>query len=1011
MPNQKNSFLNIFSTFGSIFESIFIWFGHTLRQDTYSYCELETADSDTVLVAHDGSLISVLRLEGITYLIGSEEFVNVQEGLQKTLQTIMSQPGHVVQVFFGYNKEEAYEQIKEVFSGARDTAHRLQLELNELFEERQNYLSSYCSSEDLYLVLWTRLKSLTKEQLKRSNKDKQKYIRKQNLPPFRLTQNLIAAIPDLRESHDSFVKSVLDDMKDLGFQTKLLGVHDAVYTMRRIADPEFTDRSWRPFLPGDKLTIKAPVRKDYDIADVLWPSLARQILPRDAKNLDLRTAQVGDRIFASIHIHLFPKDIQPFFELFRRTIQTKIPWRISFLIESDGLSGSQIRKTLSSVLSVTSSQNRLLNDSLNLLEHINLNTDDSVVKLRVSATTWAPEGNLRLLRSRSAMLARAIEGWGSCDVSELSGDAYEGYISTLLGVSGTGIAPASIAPLSDVLYMLPLFRPASIWERGAILFRSPDGKPWPYQPGSHQQTTWIDLIYARPGSGKSVLSNAINLAVCLSAGIQRLPRIAIIDIGPSSSGLISLLKDALPADKKHLVAYHRLRMRSDYSINPFDTQLGSRYPTPQERAFLVNFLNLLVTPVGADKAYDGVSDMSGLVIDELYKDKADDGNPNIFSVGLEEDVDVLLEEMGFIQDDKTTWWEITDSLFMAGFSHEALLAQRHAMPVLAEVTAICRLPAIQDLYGKIIVATGEALIHAFARMISSAVREYPIISEVTQFDLGDARVISLDLDEVARSGGDAANRQTAIMYMLARYVLARHYFLTEDNIADMPSNYRHYHQKRIAEIREDPKRIVFDEFHRTAKAQAVRDQVIQDLREGRKWKVQIALLSQALEDFDEVMVEFATSIFVMDAGPQQSVEKTATVFGLSETAKNMLRTRVHGPREAGVTFLAQFATKQGLNTQLLTATLGPIELWSLNTTAEDVNIRNQLYKRIGPKATRRILAQLFPSGTAIKTIEDRYADYKEQSVIIDEDVKSSVLESLVNEIIAAARNQQSKIKT
>ena len=93
--------------------------------------------------------------------------------------------------------------------------------------------------------------------------------------------------------------------------------------------------------------------------------------------------------------------------------------------------------------------------------------------------------------------------------------------------------------------MLPIVRPASPWDNGALLFRTPDGKPWPFQPGSSQQTTWIDLVYARPGSGKSVLSNALNLALCLSAGITRLPRIAIIDIGPSSSGLISLLKEAL----------------------------------------------------------------------------------------------------------------------------------------------------------------------------------------------------------------------------------------------------------------------------------------------------------------------------------------------------------------------------------------------------------------------------------------------------------------------------------
>lgn len=100
-------------------------------------------------------------------------------------------------------------------------------------------------------------------------------------------------------------------------------------------------------------------------------------------------------------------------------------------------------------------------------------------------------------------------------------------MSSALGISTDSVARVSVAPLSDVVYMFPLTRPASPWNTGAVLFRSPDGKPWPYQPGSTLQTTWIDLIYARPGSGKSVLSNSINLALCLSTGIQRLPRIAI----------------------------------------------------------------------------------------------------------------------------------------------------------------------------------------------------------------------------------------------------------------------------------------------------------------------------------------------------------------------------------------------------------------------------------------------------------------------------------------------------
>ncbi len=991
------------------FKSLASWASVGLKQTTSSYCDLQTADSRYVLVADDGSLATIIKVSGVTCLIGTSEFEQMQESLQHALQTTMSQPGHHVQVFFGYNKDIVAGEIKEIFRPAKETATRLTLDLDDLFRERVSYLSKYCAHEETFIVLWTKVKSLTATQSKQANKEKKKVATSKNIPPFISTQNLLAALPALRETHDSFVRAFVAELNRSSIVSHLLEVHDAVYVMRNIVDPDFTDRSWRAKLPGDKITIKNPAKQEkVNISDIMWPNLAKQIIPRDGEVIDMRTVRLGDRLYSTVYIDLFPQEVQVFVKLMARVMQANVPWRISFDIESDGLADQRFKKALSSVLGFSSAQNRLLNQSLTLLEYINLNTDDAVVQLRVAVTTWAPENDLSLLRVRTSILAKAVEGWGSCDVSEISGDPFAGLASTFLGVTTKNVATASVAPLSDVLRMLPLFRPASPWKYGAVLFRSPDGKPWPYHPGSSQQTTFIDLIYARPGSGKSVLSNAINLALCLSPGIQRLPRIAIIDIGPSSSGLISLLKDALPLNKRHQVAYHRLRMDRHHAINPFDTQLGCRFPTPQERSFIVNFLTLLVTPVGADKPYDGVADMAGLVIDELYKSFTDNAKPNVYTFGVEDMVDGLLEEIGFISDTQTTWWEVADALFMSGFARQALSAQRRAMPLLADVTAICRLPAIDDLYGKLVVSTGETLIQAFSRMISGAVREYPIISQVTKFDLGEARVVSLDLDEVARSGGDAANRQTAVMYMLARYVLGRDFYLNDDNLVDMPEVYRPYHQQRVNEIKEDSKRIVFDEFHRTSNSSAVRNQVIQDMREGRKWNVQVALLSQSLSDFDELMVEFATSVFIMDAGPEQSVRKTSEVFGLSDTGRAALRRRVHGPREGGSTFLAQFATKAGINTQLLTMTLGPVELWALTTTAEDVYLRTQLYRKLGSKNARRLLADQFPGGSAKKELEERFSQYKEESGLIDDEGKQGVMGEFVKELIDAYQRLQSK---
>jgi intracellular multiplication protein IcmB len=986
----------------SFFESVdvfFAWLSTSLKQTTESYCDLETADSLTTLVNHDGTLISILKMDGYTELAGPAEFTHLCNGFTNAFQAVMGHSGQAFQVFFSFDKQSIRKLIEDTYAPAYATQKRLELNLEDLFAERINILSQYCANEKIYIALITRPFTLSTEQSKEAFKAKLKMIRATKAPPFLNSQTIYAAIPEIRDTHEAFVRSILNDIQALNVQISLLNVHDAVHAIRMTADPDFTGDDWKATLPGDKLPVRIVNELQGDISDLLWPSLANQVIPRDAEIIDRRTVQVGDKIYSGVYIDLFPKDTRPFMMLFYRLLPSNTPWRISFLVESDGLATVKLKGFLTGVLSFSSAQNRLINDSVNLLKYLNINTDEDLVRLRVVIMTWAPEGDIPLLRRRSSELVKAVQGWGSTEVSELCGDPFAGFVASMLAATLSSPAVPSIAPLSAIMQMLPINRPSSPWKYGAMLFRSPDGKLWPFQPGSPEQTTWIDLVYARPGSGKSVLSNGLNLALCFSAGLTRLPRIAIIDIGPSSSGLISLLKEALPASKRHLVAYHRLQMTQEYSINPFDTQLGCRFPTAPERSFLVNFLSLLATPLGATKAYDAIGDLAGMIVDELYKFFSDDVNPTPYAPGLEEFIDSILEEIGFVRDSKSTWWEVTDALFSAGFTHEALLSQRYAMPLLADATSICRSASIEDLYGKIVAPTGETLINAFSRMISGAIREYPILSRVTAFDIGDARIVSLDLDEVAKSGGDSADRQTAVMYMLARYVLARHYYLTDETMGNIPVQYQAYHKTRIVEIREDPKRIVYDEFHRTGKSQSVRDQVIIDMREGRKWKVQIALLSQSVDDFDSVMIDFATAIYIMDAGASQTVDNTCRIFGLSETAKIALKTRVHGPRQGGGTFLVQYATKNGVSAQLLTLTLGPIELWAFSTTVEDAAVRNRLYSHLGPAEARRFLASLFPSGTVAKLIEKRMNDLKESGQLIAEEDNLSVIEQLVSEIL------------
>ena len=153
-------------------DSLLAWLGSSLRQHTAAYCDLETADSRHTLVAHDGALISVIRLHGMSTLVGSEEFAWIHNNLCQSLRMTMAQPGHTLQIYFNYDRDGIATELTDVLTPAIKTAQRLDLDLRDLFQEKINYLSKYCGHESIFMVLWTRPTLLSKEQYKTSPKRK-----------------------------------------------------------------------------------------------------------------------------------------------------------------------------------------------------------------------------------------------------------------------------------------------------------------------------------------------------------------------------------------------------------------------------------------------------------------------------------------------------------------------------------------------------------------------------------------------------------------------------------------------------------------------------------------------------------------------------------------------------------------------------------------------------------------------------------------------------------------------
>lgn len=981
-------------------------FQTALRGTMESFIRLETADDEYSLVAKDSSLVSVVRVDGCRQMIGEEEYQNLIKAGTLKLGSRFERQGHALQVFFVRDPDRIHTELTAKVKPVRQTADNTELEVQDLLDERVRHLSHYLSYEECYFVLWTRPSIMAKTEGDRTRKEAQEKNKGWVKAPY--SQSPLLMLEPMRTRHKSFVSGSLSALDEMGIRAEMLENHVALRCIRDNMYPSRANEEWKALLPGDPMPSNAPTSRT-DMSELLWMPLSAQLAVGDAKAIDDQVVQIGDTLWAGIDMVLGPMDPSPFPMLLNRLFEAKVPYRISFMIEGGGASSVALRSFAATMMGVTNKSNKQIKYAIEGVQ--NLARSEAVVKLRISLATWARRDQMKLLLDRKSVLMQAVESWGYCQVSDASGDPLDCVMSSALGIHCGGTAPCAIAPLYEVMKLLPWQRPSSPFATGAVLFRTPDGKVWPYQTGTNMTTTWFDLIFAQPGAGKSVLMNALNLGTVLTPGLSKLPFIAIIDIGPSSSGLISLIKDALPANRSHEAAYYRLQMSHQFAVNPFDTQLGCRYPLADERSYLIELLTLLCTPPGADKPYDGMNQLAGLVIDEMYRwrdDKAANAEPRPYLPRVDGDIDEGLQKHNIHLPSEPYWWDIVDKFYDVGDFRLANLAQRYAVPVLGDSITASRRPQIQTLLEETTTGTSpETLIAAFERMVTSAVREYPIVASITQFEITDARVCALDLMDVAPQGDSSADRQTAIMYMLARHTLVRSWWMGMDSLRQIPEKYRPYHEARLQDIAETPKRLSLDEFHRTSSSPSVRGQIVRDVREGRKRGVQIVLASQLLDDFSKDMVDLATGVWVLGtAVSDKAVDNVQERFGLSQTARNVIRYRLTGPKASGAPALLVLGTTEGRYEQHLINTLGPIELWALSTSAEDVAIRTRLYKKLGAGRARQMLASIFPGGSARNEIKRRVL-MRAESGEARGAATSAVIEDIVEELVKSAEKSGS----
>lgn len=926
------------------------------HRDVTSFCDLATCDRNG-LITFGGDYVSIARLGGTRRMTSGPEIEAVSSRVRVALSSLFGTSGHALQFCYVADPDGVDAAIERNLDERRAIAAALNAEFDDIFAERRRILPPYMRQERIWLVLWTRPARLSTQELRAVKGERRRLLA--TLPPMGDAQNPLLGSLELGTIHQSFAHNVVQALANESIQVELLGPEDGLKAIREEIYPETLGGEWQPSTPLSRASDCVPDEDDpADVSDLLWPPLREQLFRDSAVTPDFTTARLGVLDWSPIELARPPEvphagapgiPIPSFTDLASKLASRRMPWRATALIEAVRPGQLMWKDTIATFLKFGA--NLPINAAFAELKDMRARQSDTVVKLRMAFATCAPAGAADTLRIRASRLEQAISAWGGAAASRICGDPLAGVLSSVPGLAIASTAPPAAGPLSQILAMMPWARPGKPWTDGAMLFRAADGTIVPYDAAGSGREAVLDLFVAPSRRGKSSLANALLFATVLSTAAltaqgARLPLIGKLDIGDSSSGFVDMVLSGLRAEDQHLALHVPFQLIDAHSYNIFDTEACCRAPLHYHKTFLSNFLSLVCKPLEGP-AFESMNQLIEAVIPASYEYFSDHG-PSVRPKPWRPDTDPMVDA--------------------------ALLRHRLAVPTIGDLIEVVRLEKIRLNFEKTNPTGGsENIIDIFRRYITHFVDKYPTLNKRTQLDLGDARIVVVDIDRVAPQGQGEAQRQTELMYLLGFQITGRNFFLHPDDAEDVPRHVRAYHRRRFEEFRESFKRIECDEFQRTAGAPFIQKQFEEAARRAAKLNVKIGLASQKLGDFGEYLISHSTGRFILGAGDEAEAAEISERFQLSAAARVILRQGLNGPRPdgSGAPLIWQTRVNHELHELFVFNLMGPIELWALSTSPKDASLRRRLYQALGTTEARRRLARVFPHGTAEKEIERR----------------------------------------
>ncbi len=410
------------------------------------FIDLETVNDEYTLVMREGSLVSCVRIDGSSKTVLHDEVVTILDAMETKLTAYMTDGCHYFSFFFSADQDGVAAEIDDIYTNsALKTTHDIGLDWDDLIYEQRNVMLPYCQKERVYLLVWTNIHGLSKEEKQQIQRVKSK--QRKGLPLQSNAQSAGMGVSAYVQKHHSLINSVVEDMRNVGLACDLVDSHSFIREMRNSIDSEFTGPDWSPSLPGDPIPFRFNEDPNPDLSGMGYPKLREQVFPRSAFRENHSVVEIGDTLFSPLTIEIPPKHPQPFQALFQSLSNEKIPWRMHMLVRKDGMSVFGFKETLASFLAFTpgTDDNDYIINAKKQLKKLR-DKGEEIVKMQISFCTWAPKGEIKLVEKRRAILSRIVQGWGVCQPAQAEGDALETTLSSVPGATLGSTANPSAPP-------------------------------------------------------------------------------------------------------------------------------------------------------------------------------------------------------------------------------------------------------------------------------------------------------------------------------------------------------------------------------------------------------------------------------------------------------------------------------------------------------------------------------------------------------------------------------------